>query len=107
MIGNNGLYLALETCQEGYFRPQGSGSGDCVCFEEGFVYKGAEHRVKTIPYGGYGDTREDCQERCAEHNDCEYWSWKIDGNCYLKSERGNIEKSERFVSGSKHCMTED
>ena len=108
--GNSGLNenssfdFEGDSCSEDYFlsgpiniRPlQASEKANCVCSEEGTAYFLIQ-------------SRHDCQQSCAAHHLCKYWTWMKPaqegqkGGCFLKARRENVEEKTRYVSGSKSC----
>ena len=70
--------------------------------EEGYAYY-----YNTIPGGmSYQPSRLACQQACAEHDGCSYWTWRKGsamGECFLKTSRAGRELATDFVSGTKDC----
>ena len=54
----------------------------------------------------YQPSKSACQQACAEHDGCSYWTWKKGsamGACYLKTSRAGRQLATGFVSGTKDC----
>ena len=75
------------------------------CEEVGYAY----YR-NTLPNGrSYQPSKSACQQACAEHVGCSYWSWsKGSTMCYLKTSKAGKGPAENYISGSKDCnMSEE
>ena len=74
------------------------------CWEDNTAYYG-----NNIPDSmSYQPSTSACQQLCAEHSRCSYWTWgRRAGECYLKtSDDGRMSMSpmtDVYVSGTKDC----
>ena len=72
------------------------------CWEDNYAYY-----YNTIPGSmSYQPSRSACQQACAEHYGCSYWTWRKGsamGECYLKTSRAGRQLATGFVSGTKDC----
>ena len=74
------------------------------CWENNTAYFG-----NNIPESmSYQLSTSACQQSCAEHSGCSYWTWgRRAGECYLKtSDDGRMSMSpmtDDYVSGTKDC----
>ncbi|XP_040583657.2 LOW QUALITY PROTEIN: low-density lipoprotein receptor-related protein 2 [Lepeophtheirus salmonis] len=75
------------------------------CFEDNTAYFGNNYRIGSE---NPQKSRLACQESCANHPECLFWTWgKGDktGPCYLKTARMNVQHNvSHYVSGSKNCL---
>ena len=80
---------------------------DCACFDTAYF-------GNNIVFGW--DNKQPswsaCQQSCAEHAGCAYWTWRQRagwGPCYLKGSRagGTHKRRKGFVSGSMACLHPD
>ena len=71
------------------------------CYEENTAYFGNNHKMGPE---NPQKTRLDCQQSCESHESCHYWTFHIQGLCYLKVKRENVTPNlTSYVSGSKFC----
>ena len=74
------------------------------CWENNTAYFG-----NNIPESmSYQLSTSACQQSCAEHSGCSYWTWgRGHGECYLKtSDDGRMSMegmTDVYVSGTKDC----
>ena len=78
---------------------------NCTCFEENKAYF---HNNIVLGTKNLQPSRSACQQSCAEHSGCSYWTWgRGHGECYLKtSDDGRMSMegmTDVYVSGSKDC----
>ena len=70
--------------------------------EEGYAYYG--NNLQGMPV--YQPSKFACQQACAEHDGCSYWTWDwgwASGSCYLKMSNAGRQTSDNYVSGTKDC----
>ena len=82
------------------------------CREDGYAYYGNNIPGK-LPHS-YQPSQSACQQACAEHDGCSYWTWRRKEKgwamapCYLKTSKAGREASSIYISGSKDCkMSEE
>ena len=74
------------------------------CLEVGYAYYGNNIPGK-LPHS-YQPSQSACQQACAEHDGCSYWTWSKGsamGACYLKTSDAGKSKADNYVSGTKDC----
>ena len=75
------------------------------CEEDKYAYQG-----NNIPNSkSYQPSKSACQQACAEHDGCSYWTWsKGSTMCYLKTSKAGKRRADNYVSGTKDCnMSEE
>ena len=78
------------------------------CLEVGYAYIG--NNILSMPV--YKPSESACQQACAEHDGCSYWTWRRKEKgwamapCYLKTSKAGREASSVYISGSKDCKKE-
>ena len=70
------------------------------CWEDNTAYYG-----NNIPGSmSYQPSMSACQQSCAEHAGCYYWTWgRGAGECYLKTSSDGRQPTSDYVSGTKDC----
>ena len=78
---------------------------DCACFEDDTAYFG--YNI-VMGWMNPQPSRSACQQSCAEHPSCAYWTWdkrSHEGQCFLKTSRAGVTHNRlRYISGSKGCL---
>ncbi|EPR56838.1 PAN domain protein [Toxoplasma gondii RUB] len=99
-----GTAIALLSCSARSV----SASSDAHCYENNTDYRGLDvEKVET----GTVHSFFACQELCAEHPQCFFWTWDaVNKNCYLKAEAAAASRvtgssAIGLVSGPKSCLS--
>ncbi|CBZ54548.1 hypothetical protein NCLIV_049770 [Neospora caninum Liverpool] len=85
-----------------------SASPDAHCYENNTDYRGSD--VEKVETGSVSSFLS-CQELCAEHPQCFFWTWDAaNKNCYLKAEAAAASRvtgssAVGLVSGPKSCLS--
>ena len=72
------------------------------CFDNDIDYSGYDiNKDYLIPT----TSANQCQEKCQERSDCNFWTWDPTWNnaCWMKVSKGPIKRKQYLVSGTKHC----
>ena len=77
------------------------------CWEDNYAY--FENDIPNSK--SYQPSKSACQQACAEHDGCSYWTWRKGsamGACYLKTSDTGKEPADKYISGTKDCnMSEE
>ena len=76
--------------------------GNTDCFENHISYDGAN--VASFSPTAMA-TAEECQAKCQDHVQCDFWKLYSDGKCYLKARPVTKRAEQNVVSGPKVCPT--
>jgi len=95
-----GFVSGSKNCQLPEAKAKAAGDDD-DCLEDNKAYFGNN---VVMGYKNIQKSRYDCQQSCAIHPQCNFWTWaKGDGRCYLKTVRDNVKTDTSYLSGSKNC----
>ena len=76
------------------------------CWEDNYAY--FENDIPNSK--SYQPSKSACQQACAEHDGCSYWTWRKGsamGACYLKTSNAGRRQSDYHNSGTKDCDTSE
>jgi len=85
-------------------------TGDCVCWDRGFDYRGADLPIGRNP--SPADSAQDCQRSCQNTNGCTHWTFRRKGKgrrgrdraqCWRKSSGFDRRAENNFISGPARC----
>lgn len=85
-------------------------TGDCVCWDRGFDYNGADLPIGRNP--SPSGSAQECQKSCQDTNGCTHWTFKRKGNgrrgrdraqCWRKSGGFDRRAQRNFISGPARC----
>ena len=67
------------------------------------IYTGSP--LNKEPNNNYGPTKDaaECQTKCQETEECTWFNW--DGDCHLKTGKGNKKEAEGKFTGPAQCKT--